>query len=193
MNSAQIHLARISIDGGTARQQWTEETKALQGPSPFIHSFIHSPNWGAGQWGLGRLGSMPRATGQENWMLPSPTPLNELPEREHEWKRRKMRERHTETRQTDRTNEREAFSPRAKSPLPKVGVGVLSHKFRPHWFVQGHRAAQTQREGDVILMRHMLAPDCSGCCVTLGESPHLSGPAEGMPASCTLRAGVRSI
>lgn len=36
----------------------------------------------------------------------------------------------------------------------------------------------------------MLAPDCSGCCVTPIESPHLSGPVEGMSATSNAqRAG----
>ena len=82
--------------------------------------------------------------------------------------------------------------PGLSHPFQRLGWGICLINSGPTDSSRATEQHRPRREGDVILMRHMLAPDCSGCRVTLGESPHLSGPAEGMPGSCTLRAGVRS-
>lgn len=75
-------------------------------------------------------------------MLPTPHPYlhcqrGTKSERETE----REAERHSQ-RQRDRMNKRPSFlGPR--SHLLVVGLEDLLHKFRTHWFVQGHKAAPT--------------------------------------------------
>lgn len=83
----------------------------------FIHSFIHSPSWGAGQRGLGDSGQCPGPNGGELNVTKAPGPSLNY-QRGNKGEREERQRREPTRRHRDRKNDREA-----KPPVPEAGLG----------------------------------------------------------------------
>lgn len=141
---AQMDLACIPFAGSNAR------TVNREGSSPARPNFMHSGSNIDGSHWVTRPGGIPAIA--QGSMAPRVGELNATnphtltcTAREGPRVKERQTERQRDThrdRETERMNKRPSF-PGPRSHLLVVGLEALLHKFRPHWFVQGHKAALT--------------------------------------------------